>query len=185
MADRIERKKSDECRALSGVSNTMSPENSIVEKWAWFETMLVSACLSVMVLMVLCQIFLRNFFNSGITGGDAFVKHMVLWVAFIGAGLATRRDRHIRIDLASRFLGGRAQQAAQVLVSLFSIVICLVLLHAAIEFVAFEYRQQMTLPFMGIPVWIMEIVIPIGFGSIALRMGVRAVMDIIRWKKES
>ena len=55
--------------------------------------------LGAMVGVSFLQVILRNVFQSGIDGADVLLRHGVLWVALLGASLATRQARHIRIDI--------------------------------------------------------------------------------------
>ena len=66
------------------------------------EDALLVVLLTSMIGVAVAQIFLRNFFDSGLYWGDAAVRVMVLWVAMVGAMLASRNDEHIRIDIAER-----------------------------------------------------------------------------------
>lgn len=136
---------------------------------AGIEKIFVSTCLGGMVALVFIQIILRNFYNSGIVGSDSLVKHLVLWVGFLGAGLATREKSHIRIDIASKILPPGIKAVAQILVDIFSITVCMGLVYAAYSFVSIEYETGEVIPFLQIPVWIMELIIPVGFFIIALR----------------
>lgn len=151
-----------------------------LQKFEQFERMLVALCLGLMVLMVLVQIFLRNFYQSGVVGGDSLVKHLVLWVGFLGAGLATREASHIRIDIASKILPTPMKPYVQVVVDVFSIVVCSMLLYASYNFVSIEYEGRGTIPFQEIPVWIMEIVIPLGLLIITLRFAAQAVSNFLQ-----
>jgi TRAP-type C4-dicarboxylate transport system permease small subunit len=128
---------------------------------------------------------MRNLFNSGIVGSDSLVKHLVLWVGFLGAGLATRERTHIRIDIASRVLPLRLKSAAQILVDVFSVVIGVGLVYASCTFVSIEYESGGTIPFMQIPVWVMELIIPIGFLVITLRFFAQLVSTVSRLGKGS
>lgn len=150
----------------------------MAEVLAGIERMLVSACLGSMVILVLLQILLRNFYNSGIVGSDSLVKHLVLWVGFLGAGLATKEKSHIRIDIASRILPKGIKAAAQILVDLFSVAICAGLVYAAYSFVSIEYEAGETIPFLQIPVWVMELIIPAGFLVIALRFLLQLLSNV-------
>ncbi len=147
------------------------------------ESALVSSCLGGMVILVLIQIFLRNFYNSGIVGSDSLVKHLVLWVGFLGAGLATREKSHIRIDIASRILPDKIKSIAQIVVDIFSVVVCLGLVYASYSFVSIEYGAGETIPFLQIPVWVMELIIPVGFLIIALRFMLQLVLNISTFAK--
>ena len=49
--------------------------------------------LGVMILMAFGQVVLRNVFHTGIEWGDVFLRHMVLWLGFLGATIATGEGR--------------------------------------------------------------------------------------------
>ena len=65
--------------------------------------MLLALLLTSMIGIAAFQVVLRNFFDSGLYWGDSAVRVMVLWVAMLGAMVASRKDEHIRIDLVARF----------------------------------------------------------------------------------
>lgn len=155
------------------------------DKLAKIEGYLLSICLAIMVIMVLFQIFLRNFFSSGIAGGDAIVRHMLLWVGFLGAGLATRGGMHIRIDLASKILSPKHMQFARVFTDIFSVIVGSLLVYASFNFVKLEYKAADELLFMHIPIWMMESIIPIGFLIITLRFASKGVQNFLRLVKET
>jgi TRAP-type C4-dicarboxylate transport system permease small subunit len=55
---------------------------------------------------------------------DDFLKKGTLWLAFLGASLATHKDQHIAIDALSRVLPGRLRYVAKILVLVGSAVAC-------------------------------------------------------------
>jgi len=61
------------------------------------------ALLLTMISLAVSQIVLRNGFDTGITWADSLLRVLVLWIALIGALVATRQQQHINIDLISRF----------------------------------------------------------------------------------
>ena len=132
------------------------------------ETFLVTILLTLMILMAFSQIVLRNFFATGIDWSDALGRYLVVWVAFIGAAIATREGKHITIDLLSRWLTGAGSTAVQALSCFFSAVICGLLTVAAAKFLWFEAQMGST-AFLALPVWIPELIMPVTFGLMTLR----------------
>lgn len=132
------------------------------------ETVLVTILLTLMILMAFSQIVLRNFFATGIDWGDALVRYLVVWVAFIGAAVATREGKHITIDLLARWLTGARSIAIQALSCFFSTVICGLLTVAAARFIWFE-AQMGSSTFLNLPVWVPELIMPATFGLMTLR----------------
>ena len=138
------------------------------EKISRLETVLVTILLTLMILMAFSQIVLRNFFSTGIDWGDALVRYLVVWVAFIGAAIATREGKHITIDLLSQWLTGAGSITIQALSCFISAVICGLLTVAAARFIRFEAQMGST-AFLDLPVWVPELIMPVTFGLMTLR----------------
>ncbi|OGP82860.1 MAG: hypothetical protein A2Z08_06900 [Deltaproteobacteria bacterium RBG_16_54_11] len=136
------------------------------------EQTLISILLSVMILIAFLQIVLRNLFASGFTWGDPLVRNLVLWVGFIGAAIATREGKHISIDVVSQWLPARGKIFIEVIIQLFSCIICGLLTFAAVKFIRNEALMG-SITFLGIRAWVPEIILPVTFGLMTLRFGFR------------
>jgi TRAP-type C4-dicarboxylate transport system permease small subunit len=134
------------------------------------EQILLVLLLSWMILIAFSQIVLRNTFSTGLTWGDPLVRSLVLWIGFIGAAIATKEGKHIRIDLASRWTRPMGKRIAEVITHAFSFLICCSMTLAAIKFIKNEIQMKNVL-FLGIPSWISEMILPIAFGLMAFRFG--------------
>lgn len=137
----------------------------------------VAAMLGVMILLAFLQIVLRNVFSSGISWGDPLVRYLVLWVGFIGASLATREGKHITIEVFSRGLSGRGNHYLKAISTLISALVCSLLVFAAWTFVRNEAQIGGT-TFLGIPLWIPQIIIPVTFAFMALRFLLRFFAEL-------
>jgi TRAP-type C4-dicarboxylate transport system permease small subunit len=143
------------------------------------EDSLIVCLLSAMILLAAGQIVLRNLFDTGLFWADPALRMLVLWLTLLGAIAATREDRHIRIDLLSRFLHARGKTVVQGINDLFSAFVCgLISWHAA-RFVYHEWQDGVSL-FGGLPAWLGEIIIPIGFGIMALRFLANLLLRLLR-----
>ncbi len=140
---------------------------------AVFENSLIIALVTVMVLMAFWQVIMRNLFDAGILWGDIFLRHLVLWVGFIGASLATRDEKHISIDILSRMASRKMLPLVRIITDALTIVICGVLARGGYKFVAYEKEAGTVLfksPWLGdVPAWIFQIIIPFGFALIGFR----------------
>jgi C4-dicarboxylate transporter DctQ subunit len=141
------------------------------------ETVILVIILSFMVLFAFLQVVLRNIFDEGILWGDILLRHLVLWVGFIGASLATKESKHINIDLFSRFLSDRGKLINKLITTLFSVFICVLLTNASWKFVLDE-KSMGTEIFSGMPAWYFQIIIPVGFLLMALRFLVQSIESI-------
>ena len=151
--------------------------NKLDTKISRVETFLVTILLALMILIAFSQIVLRNFFATGLDWGDALVRYLVVWVAFVGAAIATREGKHITIDLLPRWLPGTGTIGIQALSGFFSTVICGLLTVAAAKFIWFEAQMGST-TFFNLPVWVPELIMPVTFGLMTLRFLMRMIAKI-------
>lgn len=121
-----------------------------------------------MILLSSGQIMLRNFLDIGIIWIDPLLRVLVLWTALIGATVASRENKHIRIDLISRLFSKRVHLGIQAFIGLFTFTVCAIIAWHGSRWVLFDYQDKLT-GFSGVPSWALEIIIPIAFGLIAIR----------------
>lgn len=152
--------------------------NSIDNLLAKIESFFLITILLSMILLAFLQVILRNFFSTSILWGDTLLRHLVLWIGFIGASLATKETRHINIDALSRLLSKPAKKISAIIANLFAAIVCFFLMKASITFLTYEKESGSTL-FADIPVWIFQIIIAIGFGLMMLRFLLHAIENSI------
>ncbi|HBQ21515.1 MAG: hypothetical protein A2Z91_02070 [Deltaproteobacteria bacterium GWA2_38_16] len=150
---------------------------SLNDTIARLETFLLVGFVLIMIGLSFSQVIMRNFFSGGFTWADVCLRNMVLWVGFIGASLATQQNRHITIDALTKFLSPFWKRISEVLTSLFSFGMGIVFMMASYGFVKSEYEAQ-GMAFLGIPFWVIQLIIPIGFGFISFRFLIKAIEDI-------
>ncbi|MCW8919293.1 MAG: TRAP transporter small permease [Gammaproteobacteria bacterium] len=132
------------------------------------ENGLLVLLLTLMITLAGGQIVLRNLFDSGISWSDPLLRVLVLWVGMVGAMIATQQDRHIRIDLLSRYLPPLWRRRAARLNHLFSAVVCGLLAWHSGRFVHSEWQDGNML-LQHIPTWVAESILPLGFAVMTLR----------------
>ena len=118
------------------------------------------------------QIVARNGFDGGLYWGDPLLRVLVLWLAMLGAMLASREGGHIKIDVIGHYLSAGAQRTAARVTSGFSAAVCLIAAWYGYLFVADE-RQYGDIAFANVPVWWCELIIPLGLGIIGLRFALQ------------
>ena len=131
------------------------------------EGILVSL-LILMIGMAAGQVVLRNFFDSGLYWSDSLVRVAVLCVALVGAMVASRDDSHIRIDLVSRLVSPAYKHWVERLTRLFTFIVLCLFTWGSGNFVYYEYVDE-AIAFGDVPAWILEIIMPIGGGVMAVR----------------
>jgi C4-dicarboxylate transporter DctQ subunit len=145
------------------------------------EQALLVLLLGFMLCVAFLQIVLRNLFFTGLDWGDLLVRNLVLWVGFIGATLATKEEKHISIDLVSRWLPLLGKHIAALIIHVFAFFVCGGLAYAALKFINNEL-QLGDKTFLGIPAWVPELILPLTFVLMTFRFGLRAFKDFAEMK---
>ena len=125
------------------------------------------------------QVLLRLFLHTGIPWGDIAARHMVLWVGFFGAYMATREDKHFHIDILTRFLHPKLKAWFAAFSDLFAIMICYFMLQASLTFVSVGMDADSML-FLQVPQRAVAIIVPLGFGLILIQFLLRMIENIVR-----
>lgn len=112
------------------------------------------------------QVILRLVFHSGISNAEGMMRYLVLWVAFLGASLATYKGRHISLDVVSKSLKKLNKNLIVFLVSVVSFVILAFLCKASVDFIISEVAGSQNIFF--VPIWVLETIIPFTFLFMAL-----------------
>lgn len=135
-----------------------------------------------MILLAAGQIVLRNFFNVGFIWSEEALRLLVLWLAVAGAVAASRSDRHINIAVLDRFLPGRLATLKNLLLHAFTAFISGIVAWQGGLFVLTS-REFGDVLMGGVPAWLLQLVLPIGFGLICYRYALFTVTGIGRlWR---
>jgi TRAP-type C4-dicarboxylate transport system permease small subunit len=76
------------------------------------------------------------------------------------------------VDIIARWLPGRIKSGVVALTDLFTLVVCLLLAWQSLRFMH-SARISGEMAFGSLPVWVAELILPLGFSLIALRYGLR------------
>jgi tripartite ATP-independent transporter DctM subunit len=126
-----------------------------------------------MVLLPVIEILLRSLFKTGISGSSTIVQHLVLIVGMIGGAVAAREGRLLALSPAQTFLKGRARWAAGIFSGGFAAAVSGFLCVSSLQYVL-ALKPLGKILVYGIPVWVIQLILPLGFGVIALRLSWRS-----------
>ncbi len=114
------------------------------------------------------QIVLRNLFDSGRIWIDPLLRHLTLWIAFLGAFAASARGRHIAIDVVSLILPPPKRAIMVRVVSLIAACICAALANGAWEYARLQARHPRE-AFLGLTTGQVQSILFFGFAILAYR----------------
>lgn len=154
--------------ALRIVLETGAPGRALRRAVHTAEGALLALLLAAMIAFSFLQIVLRNVVDTGLIWIDPFLRHLVLWVGFLGATLATRKGHHINVDALSRFLPKTMLRVVRVATNLVATVTCLLLSNACMKLVRDE-AEFGSVGFLDLPVWMLQAIMPLALLVMASR----------------
>jgi len=135
--------------------------------WRQAENALLALALGAMVVLPLAEALLRPL-HGGIPGSGAFLQNLTLLVGMLGAAVAARENRLLSLSTLQTFLRGRALEAVRWLAAVPTIAVGAMLCMAAAQYVQSEMQAGSYLV-RGLPLWWVQLILPIGFAAITLR----------------
>ena len=135
------------------------------------EPTIAGVALAAMVLLPLAEIAWRALFKIGIPGSGPFVQHLTLWVGLLGAAIAAREGRLLTLA-SGDYMPAPWRRPAHIVSSAVAAGVTALLFRASLSMVLIE-RQSHTMV-ASVPTWIAQLVLPLAFLLIALRLAWRA-----------
>lgn len=142
------------------------------------ETFLLCLIILLMIAMALLKIILHHLFHTGILWNEVMLQHFTLWLAFLGAAMATGEGRHISIDVLTRLLPKRFFHPIAIIIQFISLIVVIILAYVSLEFVRLEQLSG-TMLIGNIPIWYAKLIIPVGFLLVAIHYAIQIAMRFL------
>jgi len=140
-------------------------------------TVLLVCSFTVMLALAASQVVLRQVLHANLPWGDLAARHLVIWVGFFGAALASRRGQHFHIGFIARLLGPKSQPWFHAAADIVAMGVCAVLVVASWTFVTVGLDPKATL-FLGIRQATAALIVPGGFCLMAAQFVLRAIQSL-------
>lgn len=147
-----------------------------------FERFFLALLLFVMIFLAFTQVILRQFFSTGLLWADVFLRHLVLWVGFLGAAIATDEEKHFAIDFVKKMLPEKIKWFNHLLIDGFAVATLSLLCQSAVKFFRDELETKsilFTLGTLDVPAWWMDLIVPAGFILILIHFILKTIEDLV------
>jgi len=129
----------------------------------------VTIALLLMMLLPVLEIILRKTQHAGISGAPLIIQQFTLIVGMLGGAIAARDCRLLALSALTSVVHGRTKWAMIVFSQSFAAAITAFLCVASVIFVS-DMRQTADIIAFGIRAWYVQLLLPVGFGVIAVRL---------------
>ena len=140
-----------------------------------------SLCVTTTTLLVLMNVFLRYFMNTGIYWSEEVATMCFVWCIFVGSASAYKNGAHLGVDLLVRKLPKVPRAIVKILVDILLILINGYILYLSIKFVSTSYQKPTAVLAIS-SAWVSSSLI-VGFGLTTIYAIRDMVADIIKTVK--
>ena len=121
-----------------------------------------------MTAVVISQVFFRYGLNHSLFWSEELARYLLIWLTFLGGGVAYRRAAHPSINLLRGRLSAPMKRYTSIIVHCLCLLFFAILVWYGLEFAYFVRAQ--TTPSLGLPKWLVFSIIPIS-GAIMVLHG--------------
>jgi TRAP-type C4-dicarboxylate transport system permease small subunit len=125
------------------------------------------AILAAMAVMVFVNVVLRFLTDHSIVWVEEVSRYLMIWLTFLAAGLVLRYGGHVGIDTLQSAFPRRAV-AIRVAIYLLLLVFFVAMLLLGVRYATVAWGQ--TTPVLQIPIGVVYLAIPLGFGLLILHL---------------
>jgi TRAP-type C4-dicarboxylate transport system permease small subunit len=106
-------------------------------------------------------------FASALAWIDEGARYMMVWVVFLGAGLALEVGRHVLIDLMWARWSERARRIVFAAIDVTGLAFCAFMFVLAVRMTAFIAGTGQISPTLGVPTYVLYMAPVVGFASLS------------------
>jgi len=121
-----------------------------------------------MVVLVITNVFCRYVLNFSLVWAEEVSQYLMVWITFLGAGLALRQGRHVAVELLQERAPKTARRGLRwaILLSVLAFLITTVVLGCMFAW----FARDMETPVLNISMAIPYAAVPIGAALLAIHL---------------
>lgn len=133
------------------------------------ERAIASAAFGVMGILLLIDVTGREVFDHGFHWSQKIAIYLMIWGAFLGSSMTSAKAAHLRPEAATRLWPRRFKGVFEGAAELFTTLFCVFFAYISVLYVTetLEFGDKGTVT--ELPMWIIQVVIPYTFISMAFR----------------
>lgn len=121
---------------------------------------LVIALMATMATLVFVNVVSRYMFNHSIIWVEELTQYQMIWITWLGAGLALREGRHVAVDVFEAMMPPGLRRAVRVVIGAAMLAFLATLVVLGLRIAEFTWTQET--PVLQIPTGVPYLGVPIG-----------------------
>lgn len=156
--------------------------------WKWldknFEEALITLFMMWFTFACIWQVISRFVLKSPAAWTEETAKYSFIWMTFIGAAVASKKNLHMRVDILEHLVKGRSKFILGIICKVIFTVFTVVTVIVGIGVCRSLILQPQSSPVLGMPMVLVYAALPVGMGLTSLRQIQNIILEIQAMKKE-
>lgn len=131
------------------------------------------------VAIAFTNVIARYFFNASFSWAAELTTYFFLWSVFFGAAYCFKQDAHISIDILLKKVSPLSAKILMIISHSITFVFLAAISYYGYEYLLLVHELEETSIDLGIPMWIVYLVIPISFAFGAFRVAEKIYFLIV------
>lgn len=151
--------------------------------WSYFEEIMAGIFFSAGIFLIFYGVVMRYIFNDPQAWVEEIARYSIIWGTFLGFGMALKHNHHIQVDILYDNLNKTMQFILNILATSLSILFCIIYIYYGYVLVENRFSSGMVSLDVGIPMWVIYLILPIS-GVLFLLRFIERLLNIVRRKDE-
>ncbi len=144
-----------------------------------FEANLSALLLGAMTVIIITQIIFRYFISYSLSWPEELGRFLFIAAIYIGSSYAEKEEKHLAITILRTSAGKWCERFIPVIAQIINVIFCILITIWGVIMVQFMYNTDQLAPAVQISMYIVYIVVPLGFAC----MSIRAIVNLIKYIK--
>lgn len=148
------------------------------------EEVLIGVLILTASIILFANVVARYVFNLGLPWAEELVRYQIVWMVFLGASVAARQGIHIGVDILIKFSPPAIGRVVDLAVHAIAVVFCAFVVFYGAELIAQTRAFGQISPAMQVPMWLVQLAIPVGSALMGLRFAQQFFRTLLRREQE-
>lgn len=135
-----------------------------------FEEIILVAMLAVMVILIFLQVVMRYVFQDSLSWSEEVSRYFFLWIIWLGAAFATKKNAHISLDFVTRRLPKNGRIIAEILKNVLWLAFAIFLAYISWKLTILIFMRDQLSAALRIPMGFAYASIPVGITLMVARL---------------
>lgn len=151
--------------------------------WDYAEEIFSGTFFVIGITLIFYGVLMRYGFNTPKAWVEEVARYTIIWGVFGGFGMALKHNQHIQVDILYDYLNDKMKFILNIIATGLSIAFCVLYTYYGYILVESRYSSGMVSLDVGIPMWIIYLILPIS-GILFLLRFIERLVRILRRTEE-